>query len=83
MESSSAWVTGEDQAGGPSRPVRLLEGTAVLQLGPKWAPTCFLCVHLLGVPNIFSEKAVLKAISVIKPIFIIFHVFEKHEVLAH
>ena len=83
MESSSAWVTGEEQAGGPSRPVRLLEWTAVLQPGPEWAPTCFLRVHPLGVPNIFSEEAVLKAISVIKAVFIIFRVFEKHEMPAH
>lgn len=83
MESSSAWVTGEEQAGGPSRPVRFWVGTAVLQLGPEWAPTCFLYVHPLRFPNIFSEEAVVKAISVIKAIFIIFHVFEKHEVLVH
>lgn len=82
MESSSAWVTGEEQAGGPE-PVRFWEGTAVLQLGPEWAPTCFLYVHPLRFPNIFSEEAVVKAISVIKAIFIIFHVFEKHEVLVH
>lgn len=42
MESSSPWVTGEEQAGGLSGPARFLEGMTVLQLGPEWAPTCFL-----------------------------------------
>lgn len=34
MESSSAWVTGEEQAGGPSGPARSLEGMAVPNLFP-------------------------------------------------
>ena len=42
MESSSAWVTGEEQAGDLSGPARFSEGMTVLQLGPEWAPTCFL-----------------------------------------
>lgn len=57
MESSSAWVTGEEHAGGLSRPVRFLEGMAVLQLGLEWSSTYFLYAHPLGVPNIFSEEA--------------------------
>lgn len=55
LESSSARVTRGEQAGGPSAPARFL------QLGPEWTSTCFLPVHPLGVPNLFSGAAVVQS----------------------
>ena len=81
MESSSAWVTGEEHTGGPSRPVRFLEGW----LSCSWVlngPLLISCMSILWGFQISSQRK-LKTISVIKAIFIIFHVFEKHGVLDH
>lgn len=58
MESSSAWVTQGEQAGGPVGLPGSWRGWVVLHRGPEWTPTCFLPVHPLWVPNIFSGEAV-------------------------
>lgn len=55
LESSSARVTQGKQAGGLSVSARFL------QLGPEWTSTCFLPVHPLGVPNLFSGAAVVQS----------------------
>lgn len=48
VESSSAWVTQGEQAGGPVGLPGSWRGWVVLQLGPEWTPTCFRPIHLCG-----------------------------------